>query len=203
MYRLLLVAMVFQVVGFSASNTFLINFDTNIYDPFQPSFQVAPTAGSFTFDPSNMTAPFSDFTVTWDGTIFDMTNAANTDGGPGFGCDSQTAAPRVGINTMFQSFVAPCSNVSYSWAGIYDASAGIGFFTFDASNPGCCTYEVYRTYSVALGGGDLSGQGTYSVSETPEPPAFTELLIGVLALWLLCFSLPRLNRERARPVWLA
>jgi hypothetical protein len=189
--------MVFQAVGFSASNTFMVTFNTGINNPSQPTFEVAPTGGSFNFDLSNMTAPFSDFTVTWDGITFDLTNAANTEGGPGFGCDSQTAAPRVGINTMFQSFVAPCSNVFYSWAGIYDPNAGIGFFTFDASNPSCCTYEIYKTYSVALGEVYLSGEGTYSVSATPEPATFTELLTGVLALAILWFG-----SARGRRAWL-
>jgi hypothetical protein len=181
-YRLLLVAMVFQAFGFSAPVTYTINFNTNIYTPFQPSFQVAPTAGSFTFDASNMTAPFSNFTVTWDNAIFDLTNVADTRGGPGFGCDSQTAAPQLGISTIFETFAAPCSDISYFWSGVYNNSLDIEQFAFIAGNPVCCSDQVDQVYAIEPGGVYLAGQGTYSVSAIPEPAAFTQLLIGMLVL---------------------
>jgi hypothetical protein len=185
-HLILLVALVFRAVGFSTPITYTINFNTTIYPPGQPSFQVAPTAGGFTYDASNTTRPFSDFTVIWDGTIFDLTNVANTLDTPGFGCDSQTTAPLLGTNIMFQTFVAPCLNVIYDWEGIYSANAGVESFTFFADNPACCTDEMYQVYPVAPGSGiELSGTGTWSVSAaTPEPSTFGFLLAGlVVAIW--------------------
>ena len=47
---------------------------------------VLPTAGSFTYDAASTT--FTNFKVTWDGVVFDLTNGANNPilNGPGLTC---------------------------------------------------------------------------------------------------------------------
>src|SRR5262245_56196429 len=47
---------------------------------------ILPTAGSFTYDAT--IATFTNFNVTWDGVVFDLTNGANSPllSGPGLAC---------------------------------------------------------------------------------------------------------------------
>jgi len=45
---------------------------------FTATSGVAPTAGSFAYDGSSTTNPFSNFTVVWQSITFDFTQVANT-----------------------------------------------------------------------------------------------------------------------------
>ena len=193
--RALLIAL-FAPVGFASPVTYNIDFTLYPFLEGQPNFDILPTAGSLTFDAANPTTPFSDFTVLWHGGSFDLTAVANTLSAPGFGCDSETAAPNLGANIMFQTFTSPCVNVSYVWSGVYNPAVESQFAFIAESS--VAQVQVDSVAVIGAGGNYQSGQGTWTLSPAvPEPASIGQLAVGLVGFACLCGGLS-LNRARRR-----
>jgi hypothetical protein len=193
--RTLFVTLICASVGFAAPIIYIVDFSLGPGRVGLPNFDILPAAGGFTFDSANPATPFSDFTVLWRGVTFDLTAVANTRSSPGFGCDSETSAPNLGANIMFQSFTSPCVNVSYDWAGIYNYNLGIEQFAFSARSLSQTLIDT--TSSIGIGDISQSGGGTWTLSVAPEPASIGQLavgLVGIACLW----GWPSLNRARRK-----
>jgi hypothetical protein len=180
-------------IGFPAPITYIVNFALNPTNAGQPNFDLIPTAGGFSYDSANLSAPFSNFIVLWRGATFDLTTAANTTSPFGFGCDSQTTAPQFGTNVVFQTFTSPCTNVYYVWSGIYNTGLGIEQFVFVAGSMVQAQVEGLIFFNNPSGVSQ-SGQGPWTLSAVPEPATLNQLVIGSLALATLR---SRLRRRRS------
>jgi hypothetical protein len=183
------------IVGVASSTSYVIQFNV---DPLGlPEDEVGPTSGGFLYDASNATAPFSNFLVVWNGAVFDLTTKANSTGVTGFGCDSQTASPQLGINVMFQSFVSPCTNETYFWEGDYNTGASIeqvAFFVQNSSSFMSTGFGEFHTLNSP--NGTFFGRGSFEVSAAPEPATLTQFAGGVLIMGLWVAS--RLRRRIPR-----
>jgi len=153
--------------------TYTINFTGN---------GLLPTAGSFTFDPD--TPKFSNFLVTWDGTIFDLTSSANapTIFGP---------PPCIGLATgaaatyILLSGGCPSSGTEGSgWTATFTTTGQIDFFTDDLLDP--TNFVDVRGGSVTAGVDTARGGGNWAISSSatavPEPSALILLLTTLLSV---------------------
>ena len=87
------------------------------YNIIFPGGGFAPTSGSFTYDASApLASRFTNFTVSWDGLLFDFTNTANT-GETFFGTDCGTSPSSQSV-FMFLSGQNVCVNAAtIDWTG--------------------------------------------------------------------------------------
>jgi hypothetical protein len=171
-----------QTAAWATPTSYSIDFFLNPTDIGNPTFDIVPTSGGFDYDPSNATTPFSNFTVEWRGVTFDLTSAANFMGFTGFGCDSQTAPPAFAVNTMFQSFTAPCGNGFYAWQGNFDPSLQLESFVFEGATPAFGEGAFEQNILIPSSGTDQSGEGSFSVEVSPEPASWAILGLGLLAI---------------------
>lgn len=137
-----------------------------------------PTAGSFTYNSSLAVNPFSGFTVTEGGILFDLTSLANVFTG----------------NTL----VGACKSAQ-SAAGFFNGLTGVGcqptwtytpdfvsdftIFVCSLSGNSCNDGSVDRTvFGQGTGSGISGGRITATPAAAPEPGAVWLSGIGVLAL---------------------
>jgi hypothetical protein len=148
---------------------------------------LAAPSGSFTYDPGS--GLFTNFIVNWGNATYDVTSSANSPllaPSPATGCTSADPTQPYGFALISQN-VAGCSGApAFVWTGTY---YGTGFSTFLFIN------EVEITpLTVAqdeIGGTDTSlsdpsvyyevAEGSWSLTELPEPGTLVTMLLGALA----------------------
>jgi hypothetical protein len=150
---------------------------------------LAPTAGSFSFDSTNVSAPFSNFDMSWDGLTFDLTSAANAfQGRSDFPVDPCNPSGPSGLFSILTgATVCP----------VLDWEAGAGsptFFRFDINGPqsGAPPYTTYVTATDACPTcAEAGAYGTFTVTDTtpvtgavPEPGSLILLLTAMAATGL-------------------
>ena len=114
--------------------------------------------GSFTYNPAATTDPFSNFTVTWDSIVFNLTSGANSTPDQMYGCD-------YGVSISVFTFLtnAGCQeNQGEAWG------AGVGSdeatFYFDENG-------IPLLYTNSTGPGLLGEDGEFTVTDiTPPEP---------------------------------
>ncbi len=137
-----------------------------------------PTAGRFIYDSSLVSNPFSSFTVTEGGLVFDLTSAAN-----GFTGDSFVGACKNARNAagLFSGMTG--AGCEPSWSYLPDALSSQFQIVVCASSADVCWDGNITSSVAAQGTGEFAGSaGLFTVTATPEPGAFWFSGIGVLAL---------------------
>ena len=109
---LLAAALVSPPVAMATPMTYFVNFSGG---------PTLPALGVFTYD---ATSGFSNFLVSWNGTLFDLTSAANTPG-VGGACPGASSSPATGFALMDHSL---CSGVFSRWNG--SQASGLNSFSF-------------------------------------------------------------------------
>jgi hypothetical protein len=146
----------------------------------QTSGSPAPTSGQFIYDDTLNT--FTSFTVNWDGRVLDFMAAANAgpissgtcDAGPGTGAE-QT------LDMLTGEDPTGCTPIQQYAFGAGNSKLGGSLFGPNTSGISAITPEV-----------KVDSEGTYSVTATPEPSAWT--------LLALCFAiLGAALRKRLHP----
>jgi hypothetical protein len=142
---------------------------------FTTSSGVAPTSGSFDYDPTN---GFSNFLVTWNGITYDLTSSANTvpDGTPEivFGLDRPALSFAVLSQTLGEA-------TSYYWEAADPGGIVSNYFDFHAPTSSTSvtidgekppTHLFYMT----------AGTGTWQIIDLPEPSKFVLRLAGLAGM---------------------
>ena len=124
---------------------------------------VAPTSGSFTYDPS--TEMFTQFDVVWDGLVFDMTADANNPtvdtsnpscpGGPGFGF----ALMAKQLNSCAETYAYSAQLMNH------DANFHFGMYPVGAYYPDIISISVAAPSS----DGAVYGYGNWTITPTQAP----------------------------------
>lgn len=154
---------------------------------------VAPTEGSFTYN-AGASDPFSDFTVTWDGIAFDLTEYANNpvvSGSPNTLPSCLTGYS--GASASFQLLSGACDSPGAGFATDWTANS-LGVFEFVTGS---------ATDELTVGGNfsvppmpSLAATGQWTItpetSSVPEPSA----IIPVMLLFAFLLR-KRLNRRTA------
>jgi hypothetical protein len=183
-----LVAFAFSPVAHATPMTYFVTFSGG---------PTLPALGFFTYDAS--TPSFSNFIVSWGGSIFDLTGAANA---PlvGGGCPGASSSPATGFALMNQSL---CAGVFYRWFGNQDiGSSSFAFFNETLALP-AHTGAVIQATGPGSGtpGFPLQSAGDWTLTALPtgpgtpipEPSTISLLLLGTLFLigWPTRFRLSR------------
>lgn len=143
-----------------------------------------PVLGIFNYDANAQ--QFGNFTVAWNGTLFDLTAAANA---PvvGGGCAGATSSAATGFALMDHSL---CDGVFSRWFGHQDAgSSTFAFYNETLALPA----HTGATISATGAGGDglfpvaATGEWTLTpLAPVPEPATLWMLLVGVLFVGQRC-----------------
>jgi hypothetical protein len=142
-----------------------------------------PVSGSFYYDSS--TPVFTDFTVLWDGTTFDLTSSANGPQLSGTACTGgQTGAAA--------TFVLLTACPGADWVAYNNEPANPGYDGFEFINPGTTTIYIFD--SVPGSGAYTEPFGTFQSQAVPEPGATSLITIG-----LACLLRKRIARGARRP----
>jgi hypothetical protein len=143
---------------------------------FTPLNGVVPTAGFFDY---NAAAPaFTNFTVTWDGILFDLTSAANNFV-PTPGCNDPSGA--AGAFEILSHTTTSCIGVS-AWIAFFPGtpeSSGLGFSQLNG--PGNISEDVLVTGTNP----GIDASGHWTITATPEPSTGGLAVGGVIALWAM------------------
>jgi hypothetical protein len=177
----------------AALGTPVLMADAITYDINFTGTGILPTAGSFTYD-AGATTPFSDLTVTWDGTTFDMTASANSpEITPTVGCLSGATGAAASFALLDGACSPAPTNFTTQWFGAWDTATDTLNFSFNSTN-----FFVPPRSSIFLegfGGTGLTtdfGTGSWTISAVPEPSA-------LIPLTLLCaFALRKRSRQATR-----
>jgi hypothetical protein len=135
--------------------------------------------GSFTYDPTALINPFSDFNVTWDGVIFNLTSAANDTPSEAHGCDSNLL---ISVFTYLTN--ANCQEGGINGGDAWLAFTGIASDNF-AFNP------LENAINAGGGGGTITQPfdqqgGVFAVAlPIPEPQSVFLLSTALLAVAFL------------------
>lgn len=182
---IILAAFAFMAATASANTiiTYNINFTTTSGSP-------APASGSFTYDSTNPL--FSNFLVTWDNQIYDLTSVANSptiiSGGQYTPCPDASPTPALGFAIMSQNF-AGCYAQDIVFSGNQTVSGGtFGFYTnITACNPGCGYDEIGRSVASASGpvAAASGGWTITAATASPEPSTYLYSLLGCVGLIVL------------------
>jgi hypothetical protein len=133
-----------------------------------------PASGSFTYDSTNPS--FSDFTVTYEGYLYDLTAEANA---PTF----SGTLPCVGSGAAatFALLSGACAPPLFSpeWIGENDPSAN--YFEFFEQTTEEIPSEISITDSESpVGGTDSPSNGEFIISDVPEPTSLVFLLTALI-----------------------
>jgi hypothetical protein len=144
-----------------------------------------PTAGSFTYDSSLAVNPFSAFTVTEGGLVFDLTSAANSFTGNGSVGACKSAQSAAGLfNGMTAAGCLP------GWQYAPDASFEISVCSLQEE----CD-DGGASASLVSGGGGVFSRGDLTATAVPEPAALWLSGAGLLALMSRTRVLRRIARK--------
>lgn len=166
-------ALLLGFVGAAASATaapilYTINFTTTL--------GLAPTGGQFSYDAP--TATFTNFTVTWNTIVYDLTSMANSGGGSVTGlCVSAPPGAQA-----FANLTDPSCGTVPGQPGLWTASSSIQSFhsTFNLSPQVCCPSDYWFLSEPGLAGPPPAtfSEGTFQVTAVPEPSTIAMLLGG-------------------------
>jgi hypothetical protein len=170
---MLLIALACSLPAWSSATTYDINFTLGGGTP-------APTAGSFTYDP---TVGFSNFVVDWFGQTFDLTSTANAGlfiGGTG--CNTESNTPQYAFLILTKALTG-CS-VLYFWSGGGSNSGGVDFTFSAVSGTNADHVQVSNPFPPD---GTLEAGGSWTLTQvsstsTPEPATLGVTLLAGLAL---------------------
>ena len=171
-------------VARAAPTTYFVNFTGG---------QTLPALGVFGYDAAS---GFSNFLVSWNDTLFDLTGAANA---PivGGACPA-TSSPATGFALMSHSL---CSDVFYRWIGNQSlGSSSFSFYNETLALPAhtgafiTATGDAPDPFGFAIASGDWTITNLTEVTgpAVSEPPTILVLLAGlfVLAGWRIRHALP-------------
>ena len=136
---------------------------------------VAPTAGSFTYDPS--IPAFTAFSVTWRGIHFDLTDAANAPFVGGV-CD---VAGGTALDSFAYLFNPTCGSGERVTGWQASSSEEFDHFTFRRSDGDFDFISIQRINGATGPSTPITASGTFAVSNIPEPTSMA-LFAGGLAL---------------------
>jgi hypothetical protein len=159
-----------------------VNYTIN----FTLHYGTPPTAGSFTYDPD--TPNFTNFLVTWDGAMFNLTSAANSPGIIGApACLHGATGAAASFLLLNGSCSPPPVGGSTAWNSISPdglaQNAFFGFFTTDSTLANEINVEEILTNSPI---GPSIGAGQWTLTQTtPEPSAYFLMLAGLGLLGLM------------------
>jgi len=139
-----------------------------------------PALGAFTYDAA---APgFSNFIVLWNGTLFDLTSAANA---PNIGgaCAGAASSPETGFALMDHSM---CGGLFSRWFGNQDvASSTFGFYNETLALPAQTGATILATGPGSNDPFSFFGAGEWTLTELPGgpvPPSAPEPSTAMLVL---------------------
>jgi hypothetical protein len=144
---------------------------------------IGPTAGSFTYDAATTT--FTDFKVTWDGFVWDLTNSANNPSITGsLGCLGGLTGAAASFAQLSEACYHSGPGPSNTWLAGNDQPP-FQAFKFATGQPG--------VGEIVINGGALNGQlptgnhgaGQWSVTAAPEPGSWALLAVGASILALM------------------
>jgi len=139
-----------------------------------------PALGIFSYDPS--TPLFSNFVVSWNDTLFDLTSAANA---PNIGgaCAGATSSPETGFALMDHSM---CGGLFSRWFGNQDAaSSTFGFYNETLALPAQTGATILATGPGSNDPFSFFGAGEWTLTELPGgpvPPSAPEPSTAMLVL---------------------
>ena len=138
-----------------------------------------PTAGSFNYDSSLAVNPFSLFTFTEDGILFDLTTAANGFTGNGFVGACKSSASAAGF---FNALTTPgCQN---SWIYVPLGSSALFQISVCSNTTACDDGAAGGVASGTSTSGSLGLVSATAATATPEPGALWLSGTGFLALMI-------------------
>jgi len=152
------------------------------------AFGLGLPSGSFDYDPAS--EEFSNFIVTWGNASYDVTTSANSPQlatSPGTGCTSADPTQSYGFALLTQNVTGCGGAPAFLWSGLY---YGAGFSTFLFINE--VEIAPLTVLNDEIGGADTSvsdlsvyyetGQGAWTVNETPEPGTLLTMVLGAAAV---------------------
>jgi hypothetical protein len=159
-----------------------ITYDIN----FTTTFGIAPTSGAFTYDATTTT--FSAFTVLWDGFSIDATTAANmapfvTPAGASCGAPASSEGSfdiLSGLSTcpVRQQWVA-IGRTGTSLSGVFS------FLEYDPAIGGGVDFVATFTTPIYTGNSLPQGNGSFTITATPEPGGILMPALGLLVMGLI------------------
>lgn len=168
------------LLAFTSTTAPALAAPTNYTINFSATTGTAPTAGSFTYDP---TSGFSNFLVTWNSQTFNLSAIGVNTGSTG--CTGEANTPDFEFSIMSKSAANCLTSPAYEWVGV-PRTGGMSF-EFDLG-----VQNFNRTDSIGMlilipgAVASPSSIGTYAISavttSTPEPSTFWGMLCGSLAL---------------------
>jgi hypothetical protein len=165
--RLVLLGAALQLSTLATPINYTINFSL-------ASGTIAPTSGSFTYDPD---VGFSNFIVVWDGITFDLTASANAPLVAYSICGAST--PATAFLLLSQS--TPCSVTNYYWGGSDDFHDTFYFLGTFLPLPGGM-YQIYNLIGFTnTAGSDAVGTWSIPGVSTPEPATLDVMLLAGFA----------------------
>ena len=172
---LLAAALVSPLVARAAPMTYFVNFSGG---------STLPALGLFTYD---ATSGFSNFLVSWNSTLFDLTSAANAPG-VGGACPGASSSPATGFALMDHSL---CSGVFSRWNG--SQTSGLSSFSFyneTLALPAKTGAFINANMPAAFDPIPVNAAGDWTLTKltgvtgpaVSEPPTILVLLAGLLLL---------------------
>ena len=148
-------------------------------------------SGSFNYDPTDASAPFSDFIVDWGNATYDLDTYANAPmlaSSPPTGCSSAVSGQPYGFALITQN-VTGCDLLGFTWSGVYYGTGNGGgpggsefFFILEAGTSGA--QDEIAGADLAVSDPSTSFEwatGDWTVSDVPEPGAVSMMLLFALA----------------------
>jgi PEP-CTERM motif-containing protein len=145
---------------------------------------IGPTAGSFTYDA--VTTTFTDFKVTWDGFVWDLTNSANNPSITGsLGCLGGLTGAAASFAQLSGACLHSGPGPGNSWLAGNDQPP-FQAFKFDTGQAG--VGEILITGAALNGQLNPTGNhgtGQWSITAAPEPGSWALLTVGASILALM------------------
>lgn len=162
-------------LGIAAPVTYTINFTTTLTSP--PTEAPTPI-GSFTYDP--VSTVFTSFTVSFGGTLFDLTSLANNPS------PNTPTMCGFGAPLTFNALVGSCPDGLVRWVGSHNVVLPVSMFRFRlASEPLNLGFIELEKTPIDLGRAFASGTAVASVADVPEPSTVTMVPLAWIAWWCL------------------